>query len=258
MKTHEDDADDFGTIPELRPKEFCDAGPGNSPTEGASAKAIVAIVDSRTLVREALTAALSTAHGGVVGVEFADLDDWLVAGSEMNISAILLGIGDRRADDPSLVDDLQMLARDHPALPVIVMGEHQDTQHVLKILSHGARGYVPTNVSLEVAIGALSLAIAGGLFVPASVLLEAGQLDRDGQGAAKPPFDLTDRQAAVAEGVAQGKPNKIIAYELNLSESTVKVHVRVIMKKMQARNRTEIAFKLHSIRQLAPPRYEAK
>ncbi|WP_342241913.1 response regulator transcription factor [Inquilinus sp. OTU3971] len=258
MKIREDNADGFGNISELRPKEFCDTAPINFPAEGASAKATIAIVDSRTLVREALTAALSAAYSGVVGVEFADLDDWLVAGSEMDFSAVLLGIGDRRADDPRLIDDLQMLARDHSALPVVVMGEHLDSDHVLKILSHGARGYVPTNVSLEVAVGALSLAIAGGLFVPAAVLMAAGQPDRGEQRSAKPPFDLTERQAAVAEGVAQGKPNKIIAYELNLSESTVKVHIRIIMKKMQARNRTEIAFKLHSIRQQSALRHVAE
>jgi DNA-binding NarL/FixJ family response regulator len=57
---------------------------------------------------------------------------------------------------------------------------------------------------------------------------------------------LSERQAAVADAVALGKPNKIIAYELDLCESTVKVHIRTIMKKLQARNRTEIAFKLHA------------
>jgi DNA-binding NarL/FixJ family response regulator len=50
------------------------------------------------------------------------------------------------------------------------------------------------------------------------------------------------RQAAVIEALRQGKPNKIIAYELEMRESTVKVHVRNIMKKLKARNRTEVAY----------------
>lgn len=53
---------------------------------------------------------------------------------------------------------------------------------------------------------------------------------------------LTERQTAVIEALRRGKANKIIAYELNMKESTVKVHVRNIMKKLNAKNRTEVAF----------------
>jgi DNA-binding NarL/FixJ family response regulator len=53
---------------------------------------------------------------------------------------------------------------------------------------------------------------------------------------------FTARQTAVVEALRRGKANKIIAYELNMRESTVKVHVRNIMKKLRARNRTEVAF----------------
>ena len=57
----------------------------------------------------------------------------------------------------------------------------------------------------------------------------------------------TGRQAAVLKALCRGKANKIIAFELNLCESTVKVHIRSIMKKLQARNRTEVALKLHNL-----------
>ena len=56
------------------------------------------------------------------------------------------------------------------------------------------------------------------------------------------PAFLTGRQLQVVEAIRQGKPNKVIAYELNMCESTVKVHVRAIMKKLKARNRTEVAY----------------
>ena len=55
------------------------------------------------------------------------------------------------------------------------------------------------------------------------------------------------RQFAVADALRRGKANKIIAYELNMSESTVKVHIRNIMKKHKATNRTEAAFKLNAM-----------
>jgi DNA-binding NarL/FixJ family response regulator len=53
---------------------------------------------------------------------------------------------------------------------------------------------------------------------------------------------FTTRQAAVIEALRRGKPNKIIAYELKMRESTVKVHVRNIMKKLKATNRTQVAY----------------
>jgi DNA-binding NarL/FixJ family response regulator len=58
---------------------------------------------------------------------------------------------------------------------------------------------------------------------------------------------LTSRQMMVLSHLQQGKANKIIAHELNMSESTVKVHVRNIMRKMGATNRTEAAYKAQSI-----------
>jgi DNA-binding NarL/FixJ family response regulator len=54
---------------------------------------------------------------------------------------------------------------------------------------------------------------------------------------------VTVRERKVIQAIRQGKPNKVIAYELNMCESTVKVHVRNIMKKLNARNRTDIAIK---------------
>ena len=53
---------------------------------------------------------------------------------------------------------------------------------------------------------------------------------------------FSPRQLSVARALRKGTPNKIIAYELNMCESTVKVHVRNIMKKLKAKNRTEIAY----------------
>jgi DNA-binding NarL/FixJ family response regulator len=57
------------------------------------------------------------------------------------------------------------------------------------------------------------------------------------------PGGITARELAVVRAIQHGKPNKVIAYELNMCESTVKVHVRNIMKKLNAKNRTDLAVK---------------
>ncbi|HEY9343886.1 MAG TPA: response regulator transcription factor [Inquilinus sp.] len=224
-----------------------------APTPSQGDRPLISIIDCRALSRDSLTRALDQVHCGFRSQGFACLSDWLQSDQVHNdTAAVLLSIGTTDADDPNLAEDLQLLVREFGHVAVIVMGDIEDPSHVLKILGHGARGYIPTSVSLSVAVQAISLARAGGLFVPASSLMQSQQMPSEGsQASSSAGHLLTERQAAVAKAVSQGKANKIIAYELNLCESTVKVHLRSIMKKLQARNRTEVAFKLHN---LAPRR----
>ena len=220
-----------------------------SPTAPEGKRPLIAIIDPRTLGRDTLALALEAAESRFRSLSFADLGEWLQNEQvQGDTAAILLGIGPTDAGDPGLAEDLQLLAREFGHIPAIVLGDAEDPSHVLKILGHGARGYIPTSVSLSVAVEAISLARAGGLFVPATSLMQFRRTPPEQSQAASPVEQLlTDRQAAVAEAVSKGKANKIIAYELNLCESTVKVHIRSIMKKLQARNRTEVAFKMHSL-----------
>ena len=84
------------------------------------------------------------------------------------------------------------------------------------------------------------------MYVPASSLMAANRPQEVKAAAANSGLSgLTTRQLAVLESVRRGKANKVIAYELNMCESTVKVHLRNIMKKLRARNRTEAAFMIH-------------
>lgn len=223
---------------------------------GRATRSLIAIVDRATLGREVLTTALGTSEAAFNIRAYAEIGEWLVDENRQSTSAILLGIGETNSDDPGRSTHLRRVSREFPEIPVIVIGDSEDPSQILEILSYGARGYIPTSVSLGVAIGALSLAIAGGVFVPASALLYTRQAPGQRQAEAGAVFGLTDRQAAVAEAIACGKPNKIIAYELNLSESSVKAHTRTIMTKLKARNRTEVAFKLHETKagSSRPPR----
>ncbi|MBX9589277.1 MAG: response regulator transcription factor [Hyphomonadaceae bacterium] len=129
-------------------------------------------------------------------------------------------------------------------LPTVLMSDTEQPEDVLWAIDCGVQGFIPTNLSLHVVIEALRLVRAGGVFVPATSLIPA--LRGRGSSAQLPERDrsptmFTARQAAVVEAIGKGKANKIIAHELNMCESTVKVHVRNIMKKLSAKNRTEVA-----------------
>jgi DNA-binding NarL/FixJ family response regulator len=95
-------------------------------------------------------------------------------------------------------------------------------------------------MEFEMAVEAVRFVLAGGTYV---------STDAQGRpGLPEPQISqrstlVTRRELAVVRAIQQGKPNKIIAYELNMCESTVKVHVRNIMRKLKAKNRTEVAIK---------------
>jgi DNA-binding CsgD family transcriptional regulator len=89
-------------------------------------------------------------------------------------------------------------------------------------------------------VQALALVRAGGVFLPANSLLMSQRMTGELPTPSRAGLGMfTTKQAAVIEAIRKGKANKTIAYELNMCESTVKVHVRNIMKKLKARNRTQ-------------------
>jgi len=211
---------------------------------------LIVIIDSRVLVREVLARALEE-EVQIRSRVFCDLDSWFASDCRRSTSAILLRIGEVKSDNPGLMKDLQRIVVDDMCVPVVVLGDNSDLSHIVDILAQGVRGYIPTNVDLRIAAAALSLVLAGGVYLPASSILEGGQLCKDPNPDIGRIFDLTKRQVEIADRVFCGKPNKVIAHELNVCESTVKVHIRTIMKKLQVRNRTEVAFRLRAA-QLRP------
>jgi len=201
----------------------------------------VALVEPRALIRECLTDCLRRLNPAVSVVPFPTVANWLEAiAHNTRADMVALGIGDRGTD---INKELHILARSAMSVPVVVISDREDPNHILAALDAGAKGVIPTTVSLVVAVEAMRLVRAGGTFVPASSLTAARnslkQLKSDSKPRATSMF--TERQAEVAEAVRHGKPNKIIAYELNMRESTVKVHIRNIMRKLHATNRTQVA-----------------
>lgn len=166
-----------------------------------------------------------------------------------SIVAILFNVGGRRADTTSVANDMERLLSEFSSAPIVVLSDHDDLPQVLKMLELGARGFIPSSVGVAVCIEALSLAMAGGIFIPASTVQAIQHLVTQPSPADSRALSgmFTPRQEAVVEALRKGKANKIIAYELDLRESTVKVHIQNIMKKLKATNRTEVAYKLSNL-----------
>ena len=133
-----------------------------------------------------------------------------------------------------------------PGASTVVLADRNEVAEVNRALTHGVRGYIPTSVEWEVAVAALRLVSAGGTFVPADALRSTAskpgdQPEGERQGRAD-GLDLTPRELSVIDLLREDKPNKVIAAQLDMQENTVKVHVRSILKKLNATNRTHAAF----------------
>jgi DNA-binding NarL/FixJ family response regulator len=210
---------------------------------------VVVLIDPRSLTREGLVRLLEgTEHLRLLSV--AEPLELLQRGADFlaEIDIILLNLGSATMGDARVVKNMGLLTDAIPNVPVIVICDRDDSQHVGEALRHGIRGYIPTTLTSQILMGALHLVRAGGTFVPAGALTEAlsqrssGRDHADGEAPALDLCGLTPRQRQVLNLLRQGKPNKIIAHELDMRESTVKVHVRQIMRKLRVSNRTEAAF----------------
>lgn len=206
------------------------------------------IIDDRALDRQCLAYCISAHKIDMDVLAFGSVEEW-----ERNrhdypqLAAVLLNIGGKKLDDPVVSEEIARLSSTFAA-PIIVLADADDLPQIMKALECGAKGYIPSSVSIDVCIEAIALSMAGGIFVPASSVFAMRQAIESGSPAARPLAGMfTERQAEVVEALRRGKANKIIAYELNLRESTVKVHIRNIMKKVKATNRTEVAYKIKDL-----------
>ncbi len=208
----------------------------------------ILLIDPRTLGRECLSRNLTECDSTLHIVTVGSLDEWFALNLQASPSAILLMIGGRKASDAEISSNLCRLVERFQTSPVIIGADSDELAQLLHALECGARGYIPTNVGIKVVAEAVALARAGGVFVPASSLLGAKETLSPVAGRSNRLDQLfTPRETLIAEALRCGKANKIIAYEMGLCESTVKVHIRNIMSKLSATNRTEVAYKMREL-----------
>lgn len=205
----------------------------------------VLILDDRALDRECFSRILKAQCSQFDVLAFKSASDWHVEKDiHPPVSAVILNVGGHKLSEEYVATEIRQLVENFKPVPVIVLANAEDLPGIVKALEYGARGYIPSSVSIEVCVEAIRLAIAGGTFVPASSMMAIGRIMEQGEVSHPLSGMFTPRQTEVAMALRRGKANKIIAHELNLRESTVKVHIRNIMKKLRATNRTEVAYKI--------------
>jgi DNA-binding NarL/FixJ family response regulator len=226
-----------------RPVKSIQADNIERPPIASADKSAIVVISPQVLIRDCLVRCLKTENPNCAVFAFTTVAEWLETATEHpSIAVIVLCLQDRKQTDVQIEYELSLLANNRMDVPIVIISDAEDIEHVVSGLEGGARGYIPTSVSLDVAIGAMHLVEAGGTFAPVTSLIS---WKRMGESTAAQNENLkelfTPRQAAVLGALRQGKANKQIAYDLNMREGTVKVHIRNIMRKLKAKNRTEVA-----------------
>jgi DNA-binding NarL/FixJ family response regulator len=146
------------------------------------------------------------------------------------------------------MDALGALRNAIPGTPLVVLSGEEDPAMVRATIDGGAMGFIPKSSTPELLIQALRLVLAQGVYLPVTVLdptySAAASMSSSVHASAGRSMlpGLTPRQMDVLRCVIKGKPNKVIARELDVSEGTVKAHVAAVFFGLGVHNRTEAVY----------------
>jgi DNA-binding NarL/FixJ family response regulator len=134
----------------------------------------------------------------------------------------------------------------HAVVPMVVVSAHDDPETIRRALELGASGFISKSASMEEIRGAVETVLAGGVSAPAGVELGV-EHDLEISDLIKRLQSLTPQQTRVLGMLAEGLLNKQIAYELGVSEATIKAHVSAVLHKLGVDSRTQAVILLSRI-----------
>lgn len=205
----------------------------------------ILVADDHPLYRGALKNLLLQLEEDVNVVEMDSFDQLrdLADSPDTELDLILLDI---YMPGSSFKDAITLLRDKHPAIPVVIISASDSAVDVRTSMEFGAQGYIPKSSSSAVLLSALKLVLSGGVYIPPLVLNETTSFTpSQSADTSEPPTTgreenlLTARQKNVLALMAEGLSNRDIAKNLDLAESTVKVHVTAILKTLKVSNRTQ-------------------
>ena len=205
-----------------------------SPPHFLAAMSTILIADDHPLFREAMRRSVERAQPAATIAEAENV-------------AELLALIDAHPDADLLLLDLTMpgahgfsalahIRATRPALPVIVVSAREEPMVIRRALAHGASGFIPKSADADLIQRALNTVIDGETFDPFAH--GAVRLDEAERELSKRLAELTPQQFRVLTMLCEGKLNKQIAYDLDVTEATIKAHVTAILRKLGAHNRT--------------------
>lgn len=203
----------------------------------------ILVVDDHPLYRSGVVFTLQNTGLAVDVVECATLESALQRLDDgLRADLVIL---DLQMPGYSGLDSVRAMRNRRPDIPVLVLSGNEDPAVVRECIELGAFGFVPKSAPSDQFHAALKLVLSGGVYLPPTSLSVGTPATRAQEDAwSRLGTHLTGRQRQVLLGIVQGKPNKVIARELGLSDTTVKSHVAHILAALAVSNRTEAVYAL--------------
>jgi two-component system NarL family response regulator len=203
----------------------------------------VLIADDHRVVREGLSAILKTKDNIEVVGEAQDGQEAVEKTRALEPDVVLMDVSMPRMGG---VEATRIIKRELPHIGIIALTMYEEQQYIFDLVRAGATGYLLKDTDSAQIVSAIRAVYRGESLIHPSVaskILAEFSLLAQGKGKKRPwvEHDLTDREITVLRLVADGKTNKEIANSLDLSEKTVKNHVRNIFHKLQVYDRTQAA-----------------
>ena len=209
----------------------------------------ILIADDHPLFRSALQQALSLGLGPdvrlVEAASIAELEACLAEKADWDL--VLLDLNMPGAYGFS---GLVLLRGQYPQIPVVMVSAQEDSAVIVRAREFGASGFIPKSSPLESIQQGVRAVLDGDVWWPAQTLA-AVALSAEAKAASAGLASLTPQQFRVLTMVCDGLLNKQIAYQLNVSEATIKAHVTAIFRKLGVRTRTQAALLLQQLESIA-------
>ncbi len=190
----------------------------------------ILLADDHALFREGVQYLLSSLHADATVLHAGDYASAATLIKEHPDAA--LALIDLDMPGQAQAGGIAPLLRLAPTLPVVVLSACEDPVAIRSVLDAGAMGFIPKREQGAVMLSALRLVLAGGVYVPPLLLAAPASPASGGT-------PLTPRQTEVLQALAQGKPNKLIARALGMTEATVKAHTGAIFRALEVDSRAQ-------------------
>lgn len=209
----------------------------------------IVIADDHPLVRGALRQAVAGAIPEATVKETGDLDQLtreLEANPETDLVLLDLSMPGMRG-----YSGLFYLRAQYPNVPIVIVSANEDRAVMRRCIEIGAAGFIPKTTEMDVMRSAIRAILAGATWVPCDLELSAPS-DKASADIVNRIGSLTPQQMRVLMMVSEGLLNKQIAYELSVSEATVKAHVSAILQKLGVESRTQAVIATSKIEPAQP------
>ena len=208
------------------------------------------VADDHPLFREALIHAIGNCIDDAHIVE-ADSLDSLQAVVAANPDAELLFL-DLNMPGVSGFSALAYIRSNHASLPTVIVSAMDDPAVIRRAVQHGASGFIPKSSSIATIGVGIEAVLQGEVWLPDGIDLDDDRLGSEEAGIAAAISSLTPHQFKVLMMLGEGLLNKQIAYQLGVSEATIKAHVTAILRKMGVTNRTQAVLAVQRLKINAP------